>query len=184
VVYHGFAGHFFVKEIAHVLKVRIVADMEERIRLVMERNHVSREEAVASIHKIDEQRRKWSKQFYGIETSDPRLYDLVINIGQTGLEDAVDIICHKIGLDHFQPTAESQQALADLCLAAEVKSMLVDLKPDIQVTSHKGMVRVVANASATQKLELKMRKISETIPGINNYYFDAAPLKSHAANQH
>ena len=37
VVYHGLAGHFFVKGVFHVLKVRIIADMEERVRLVMRR---------------------------------------------------------------------------------------------------------------------------------------------------
>src|SRR4030042_3904870 len=31
VVYHGLAGHFFIKNISHVLKVRIIADMEDRV---------------------------------------------------------------------------------------------------------------------------------------------------------
>lgn len=29
IVYHGLAGHFFVTGVSHVLKVRIIADMEE-----------------------------------------------------------------------------------------------------------------------------------------------------------
>ena len=29
VVYHGLAGHFFVRHISHVLKVRIIADIEK-----------------------------------------------------------------------------------------------------------------------------------------------------------
>ena len=31
VVYHGLAGHFFVRDIPHVLKVRIIADLEDRV---------------------------------------------------------------------------------------------------------------------------------------------------------
>ena len=31
VVYHGLAGHFFLQEIPHIFKVRIVADLEDRI---------------------------------------------------------------------------------------------------------------------------------------------------------
>ena len=31
VVYHGLAGHFFLKDVAHVLKVRILADMDVRV---------------------------------------------------------------------------------------------------------------------------------------------------------
>ena len=34
--------------------------------------------------------------------TDPSLYDLVINIGQLTLEDAVDIICHQTRLKRFQ----------------------------------------------------------------------------------
>ena len=30
VVYHGLAGYFFLQEIPHVLKVRVIADLEDR----------------------------------------------------------------------------------------------------------------------------------------------------------
>jgi len=82
VVYHGLAGHFFLKDIAHVLKVRIIADMEERIKLIRERNGGTIKEASRYIKKIDEQRRKWSQHLYGIETSNPSLYDIVMNVSQ------------------------------------------------------------------------------------------------------
>jgi len=36
VVYHGLAGHFFVKGISHVLKVRVIADLEDRVELEMD----------------------------------------------------------------------------------------------------------------------------------------------------
>ena len=32
VVYHGLAGHLFLEGIPHVLKVRIIADLEDRIK--------------------------------------------------------------------------------------------------------------------------------------------------------
>ncbi len=37
VVYHGLAGHFFLKDVKHALKVRIIADFEDRVRLEIER---------------------------------------------------------------------------------------------------------------------------------------------------
>jgi len=170
VVYHGFAGHFFVKDIPHVLKVRIIADMEERIRIVMEKNGLSRDAAAAAIHKLDEQRRKWSQQLYGIETADSSLYDLVIHIDRITVGDAVDIICHKIGLQHFQTTPESRQQVEDLSLAAEVKAALIDLKPDIKVEARQETVRITASASPAQKskLEKEMRTVAATISGIKN----------------
>ncbi len=36
VVYEGFAGQFFVRGIAHALKVRINADIKKRVKLVMD----------------------------------------------------------------------------------------------------------------------------------------------------
>ena len=184
VVYHGFAGHFFVKDIPHVLKVRIIADMEERISIMRERNGVSRKEAIKYIHKLDEQRRKWSQQLYGIETSDPSLYDLVINIGQLSIDSAVEIICRNIGLKRFQNVPESNQKMEDLCIAAAAKAFLIDLKSDIKVMAQNGLVRVWANTTETRKIKLEkeMKKIASTIPGIRNLQVDSMIISSLANN--
>ena len=165
VVYHGFAGHFFVKDIAHVFKVRIIADMEERIRIIMQRNGISRKNAIHDIYML-----------YGVKTSDPSLYDLVINISNLTVDVAVDIICHQVGLKRFQTTPESQHKIEDLSLAADLKAALIDLKPDVEVVAEKGLVRVMANASETQKLEKEMRNIAETIPGIKTLQIDIRPI--------
>lgn len=147
IVYHGFAGHFFVKDVPHVLKVRIIANIEERIRIVVEKNQLSYDAAALYIQRMDEQRRKWGLQLYGVETSDPSLYDLVLHIDQITAEDAVDIICHKVGLRSFQTTQESRQQIEDLWLAAEARAALIDLKPDIEVIARQGSGRVAVCAS-------------------------------------
>ncbi len=77
VIYLGFAGHFFVEDISHVLKVRISADLESRARFVSERDGIPRNKALRFIKKLDRQRKKWGKRLYGIETWDSSLYDLV-----------------------------------------------------------------------------------------------------------
>jgi len=111
VVYHGLAGHFFVRGIPHVLKVRIIADMEDRIQIVMERDKVGRKEAIRFIKRLDEERSKWSLNLYGIDTSDSSLYDLVIHIRKFTVEDATDLICRGLEMAHFQTTPESRQAI-------------------------------------------------------------------------
>lgn len=113
IVYHGLAGHFFLQGVSHVLKVRIISDMEDRIRLEMERENISREAAGKTLLADDEQRRKWSLYLYGIDTRDPELYDLVIHIKNVTVEDAADIIEHAAKLDHFKTTPESQQVVED-----------------------------------------------------------------------
>ena len=46
VVYHGLAGHYFLQDIPHVLKVRIIADIEDRVEEEeMKRENISAAEA-------------------------------------------------------------------------------------------------------------------------------------------
>jgi cytidylate kinase len=118
IIYHGFAGHFFVRDISHVLKVRINADMEERIAYMMKRENVSKEDAVQLVKKVDEERTKWSLKLYGSDNWDSRLYDLVINIGEVTLDHAVDLICQTVEIKAFQPTTESQKQIEKLAREA------------------------------------------------------------------
>jgi cytidylate kinase len=170
VVYHGLAGHFFLKGVSHVLKVRIIADMADRIRLEMEREGISREEAMQTLKTDDEERRKWSLNLYGIDTSDPSLYDLVIHIRKITVEDAVDIICHTTRLDNFKTTFDSQKAMDDLVIAAEVKAALIGLKPDIKVSARDGMVVVGATTHLFEQPEIvnDIKKIALSIAGVRS----------------
>jgi len=107
-----------------------IADLEERIRIVMDREKIPRDRAIKYIEDLDEERRNWSRRLYGIDTRDPSLYDLVLHIRKLSVEDAVEIICHTLKIGHFQTTAESQRAMEDLALAAEVKAILKGLRKD------------------------------------------------------
>ena len=170
VVYHGLAGHFFLKEIGHVLKVRIITDMEDRIKLEMERQGISREQALAVLKRDDSERRKWSQHLYGIDTADPILYDLVIHVGKITVDDAVDVICHTVGMPAFKTTFESQKALDDLVLASEVKTSLIEVKPDIEVFVRDGEVILGASALIMKDPNMvqEMERIVRRIPGVKD----------------
>jgi cytidylate kinase len=177
VVYHGMAGHFFVKGVPHVLKVRIIADLEDRIKLVMFRDGLSRKEAVRTVKKLDEERSRWSLQLYGLETGDPSLYDLVLHIQKLSVDDAVDIICHTINLKRFQTTPEAQNLMDDLVLAAQVKTTIVDLKPEVEVTAREGMVQIRFEARSRREVEMveEMADIVKKIPGLKALKIDMKP---------
>ncbi|ADW16807.1 hypothetical cytidylate kinase [Desulfobulbus propionicus DSM 2032] len=132
IVYHGLAGHFFLKDIPHVLKIRINADMESRVREEMKRENISAEEALAVLKKDDEERRKWSLEVYGTDTWDSRLYDMVINISTLTLEDAVDIIHGVLQKPTFQSTVASRKLVADLAIAAKKRAEIVKAKGKIE----------------------------------------------------
>ncbi|RLB82669.1 MAG: cytidylate kinase-like family protein, partial [Deltaproteobacteria bacterium] len=169
-VYCGLAGHFFVKDVKHALKVRIIADLEERVRNEMEREGISYDEALRVIKKDDEERRKWSLYLYGIDTKDPSLYDIVINIKKMTVDDAVDIICHTVSLETFQTTPQSQKHIEDLATAAEVKAAIVNIKPDVQVVCKDGVVQVRTRSplSEEEAITKEIREAAMKIEGVKD----------------
>lgn len=178
IVYHGLAGHFFVRDVAHVLKVRIIADMEDRVRLEMDREKISEEKAVKTLKKDDEQRRKWSLFLYGIDTWDSSLYDLVIHIKNINADDAADIICHTASLERFKTTAESQRRIEDLALAAEVKATLLDLSPYVETTADNGVIYIKAKVHEYGKadIEPQLKKLAESIKGVKEVKIKVLPI--------
>jgi cytidylate kinase len=118
VVYHGLFGHFFLQDIPHVLKVRIVADLEARVADEVKREGISESKAREVLMKDDEERRKWALQLYGADWWDATLYDLVIHLKTIKVDDAVDLLYHIVQLPGFQTTPESQEAINNLMQAA------------------------------------------------------------------
>ena len=167
-VYHGFAFHRFVKDIPCTLKVRITAKLKDRIGYVMERDKISKRDAKRFIRKIDDQRRKWSQRLYGIDPSDPSLYDLVLHIGEITVADAVDTICHVIGFKQYETTLESKKSISDIALTAKVKVALMELNPTIGVSSENGIVTLKIDDKSFQerKLVTNMMDIDKTVRGI------------------
>ena len=170
IVYHGLAGHFLLTGVPHVLKIRIIADMADRVEAETQREHISVDDARTLLEKDDHERRKWSKVLYGFDPWDSSLYDLIIHIHKLTVSDAVDFICQAAFNKQFKTTESGRQKMEDLALACQVKAALVDSFFDIGVTSEYGNVLIYTKDSDGQSSKLKkMRiKIESEIKGINN----------------
>lgn len=165
VVYHGLAGHFLISDLPHILKVRIIADLDDRIRLEMERHRLSHAEAKKRIHEDDTQRLKWSRYLFGTDTTDPALYDLVIHIHGLSATDAASIICDTLKLPRFRTTPQGAMTLRDLALAAEIEATLFDLMPEVRAVVTNGEVTVTV-AVGEVNAEPVIREIRETVKAI------------------
>ena len=178
VVYHGLAGHFFLQEIPHVLKVRVIADLEDRVKEEMKREGISAEEARYILKKDDDERRKWGLQLYGHDTRDSSLYDLVVHIKTIRVGDAVDLILHAARMPCFQTTPESQKIINDLTLAAEVKAALVNQFPTSGVTAKDGsvFVKIEIPLSHREKTTDAIKRIAENIDGVKEVDVYVTPL--------
>ena len=123
-VYHGLFGNFFLQDIPHVFKVRIVGDMETRVADEVERSGIPADRAREILMRDDEERRKWALHLYGADTWDATFYDLVIHLKSITVDDAVSLIQHALQFPCFQSTAESQQVIDNL-----VEAMRLEVSP-------------------------------------------------------
>jgi cytidylate kinase len=171
VVYHGLAGHLLLKGVPHVLKVRIIADLSDRVQSEMEREGISNQKAQALILRDDEERRKWTQSLYGVDPWDSSLYDMIFHIQKFTVDDAVHFICKAVDKKEFKTTKKSQQKMDDLALASQIKAALVVVSPNIAVTSHYGNVLIYTKAEdrIVRKLEKKARSIRDEIKGIKTF---------------
>jgi cytidylate kinase len=178
VVYHGLAGHFFLQDIPHVLKVRVISDLEYRVKEEMKRENISAEEARYILRKDDDERRKWGLQLYGRDTRDSSLYDLVVHIKTKKVDDAVSLILYAARMSCFQTTPESQKILDDLTLGAELKAALVDEFPTSEITAKDGsaLVKIGIPLSQLEKATDKIKQIAETVPRVKEVNIHAIPL--------
>jgi cytidylate kinase len=169
VVYHGLAGHYFLQGIPHVIKVRILADLEDRVKEEMRRENISADEARYILKKDDDERRRWGMQIFGVDTWDPMLYDMVLHIKTLRVDDAVDLISHAAKLPHFQATPESQRLLDDLTLGAGVEAALVEEIPSAKVEAKDGevFVSIKGNLSQEEETIAMVRRIAHKVAGID-----------------
>lgn len=168
IVYHGLAGHFFVPKIPHVLKVRITADIEDRVREEMKITEFSASATRYLLQKDDEERRKWGLLLYGKDTWDPDLYDMVLHIETMTVDEATRIVVTASKLPSYQTTLQSQGMLDDLCLAAQVEASLVQEFNVARVTCKDGNVHVAIRVWAKKEAEsvLRVTDIAQHVSGV------------------
>ena len=168
VVYHGLAGHFFLQEIPHVLKVRIVADLTDRIAEEMKRENLSAAEARHILKKDDDERRRWGMQIFGVDTWDPMLYDMVLHIKTIKVDEAVELILKAAKLPGFSTTMPSQKILDDQTMAARVQAALVEEFPTAKVSAHADelFVDIKANLTEEQEVMTRVRRIANHVAGV------------------
>ena len=169
VVYHGLAGHFLLQRIPHVLKVRIIADLEYRVAEEMKRENISAGEARRILLKDDEERRKWSLKLYGTDTWDPSLYDLLINIQCIKVDEAVDIIKCAVKGSCFQSTPEGQRLVDEMSLAARIEAALVQEIPSVKVEIKEGEIFINLRGALREDKELmsRVKRLAANIAGID-----------------
>jgi cytidylate kinase len=165
-IYHGHGSHLLLPNISHVLNIRITADLSDRIEFMQQLHNISEKEAMRHINEEDTTRARWAYYLYKVDITDPRYYDMTINIKRMNTNEAAEIISHTAKKESFQPTNESWQAVNDLALGTRVKAAIESYcKPDIKpvVTAKSGIVNIRVITS-------NIRKTGATNPMTEDYF--------------
>ncbi len=184
IVYHGLAGQFFLRNIPHVLKVRIIANIQDRVKEEMRRENISADKALSILMKDDEERHNWGLQVYGTDTHDSKLYDMILRIDRLSVCDAVNIISETVQKPAFQATPESLKLVKDLALAAKVKATLAEIAPKVQVVADNGTVfigRINGDSVNADKI-FKIKSVAEQIEGASEVIINLGVQQSDHIN--
>jgi cytidylate kinase len=124
VLIRGWGAVYLLAPVSHVLRVRVCAPFERRVRWLMERLHEDRQLAEEEIRRSDAAHaaniRRWFDKSFG----DPLDYDLVLNTGTVSVKSCAETIKLMVRRPEYQPTAASRAKIAGLALQACIRVAL------------------------------------------------------------
>jgi cytidylate kinase len=92
VVIIGRGANVILADAPGVIHVGMLSPLEVRVATIMEREHLTREEAEAYVEEVEQARIRFFRKFFKVNPDDPSLYHLMLNLGQMRLETAAEVI--------------------------------------------------------------------------------------------
>lgn len=78
--------------IPHALCIRVVAPLEKRLKRIADLDQMTPVQARREVLTVDRERTQFVRAYFKADSTDPCLYDLVINTAATNLEHAADLV--------------------------------------------------------------------------------------------
>ncbi|HEX7629915.1 MAG TPA: cytidylate kinase family protein, partial [Candidatus Methylomirabilis sp.] len=120
----GRGGPFFLRDVSHAIRVRIMAPFEVRVRRVMEREKLAHKAAMVKVRDYDREMAGRIDYLFGLDWTLPENYDLVINTEANAWQFYTDLLVAAARHPRFQPVPESVQRVKDLSLGAQVRAAI------------------------------------------------------------
>ncbi|MBN2124454.1 MAG: response regulator [Deltaproteobacteria bacterium] len=174
----GFAGQLIPREVSHVLRVCLIADLRFRVALAAQEQGLSEKESIGAVRRQDEDCALWvGALFRANDPWDPSLYDIMIPMDKTGVEEAAELIKENAAKDALQVTDRSKRAVEDFLLAARVEVALAEEGHTVEVSAGQGSVVLVINKHVLMlnRLEEELRSIAGKVPGVGSVETKVGP---------
>ena len=167
----GRGGQWLLRGIPHVLRVRVIAPFEHRVRQWIKRTaevggEAPHQRAAADLLRRDDSEKAGRMRYlYEVDLADPALYDLVINSEKLRYEAAIGMIEHVVRRPEMATTDAARRIVGSRVLASRVQVALAT-HPEtrryrITVEAQDGVVTLEATAALERALE-----VARDVPGV------------------
>jgi cytidylate kinase len=189
-VYHGLAGQLLLRNVPAVLRLRLIAPLQARIRTVMERQGLSHQAAEQYIKDVDENRVRWTRFMYNVDLQDPQIYDMMINLEKMSLRSACNVVVEAARQPEFEITERVRAQLADFGLTCRVKVAFATHPAsrglDLQVTANNGNVEIIGEVPqpvmlthASSRWEQELTQIAKSVEGVRRVELSIRPFDAY-----
>ena len=168
----GRGGQFLLRGIPHVLRVRVMAPFDLRVRRVIKKMAGPMGETVdvritaEMVRRNDQEKFGRMRYLYDVDWADPALYDLVVNTEKLTVEAGVEVIVGLLKRPDLASTEASRQMVRDRALASRVRTALAahheTRKYRINVEASQGVIQLEGTA-ALEKASEVARSVSGVV---------------------
>jgi len=167
IVIVGSGGHISLKNISHVLKVRLTAPLPKRVETIMKSKEWDKKKAEEMVMKNDKDRMSRMHYLYDIDWRAPTQYDIVINTESLTQECAIDMIINTIKREDFTPSDKSRRALEDKALTCNIKARLAThpliIMSNIDIMTEERTVTITGSVFSGNEKSLVIETVKEIV---------------------
>lgn len=174
----GVLGHLIPRDISHVLKVCLIADIKYRTGEASRKEALVEKEVLKRIHRDDESRVGWIECVFNRKDPwDPGLYDILIPMDKHSVGSAASLIVKNVRRDILMVTDPSKKAVNDFELSAAVDLKLAGEGHDVTVSAKDGIVQLVINKHVLMlsSLEEELKELVGKVPGVRGVETKVGP---------
>jgi len=180
IIYHGYAGQLFLRGLPHVLKLRVEAPLEYRIKAVMSELKYKHDQAAEYIKRVDARRKRWIKMVYNSDWYDPFLYDLWVNLQSISMDNICEVVSLAVDHDDFKTSKTSIKQLNNLSLECDVNAALASndkiwSSQKITVSAYDGIV-ILKGTTKNKDLRNLIVDTTSKVKGVNKCKSDISLL--------
>lgn len=175
----GRGGPFFLRNVSHALKVRIMAPFEVRVRRVMGREKLTHKAAASKVRDYDREMAGRIDYLFGLDWTSPENYDLVINTETDAWQFYVDLLAAAARHPRFQTTPDSTQRVKDLSLAAHVRAAIakdpLTKNINVEVVAQGGQVALKGVVFSPAMMDAAAN-VARRVPGVTDVSCEAVEI--------